>query len=655
MADKSRLLVIKDLRSGRNNVDPPQSLTDTHCVEAINVDWYNTTFGRKRNGVVSVALSSSPFTGIISSGFRHVPGTDETLAELWATDDAAPPHVGRLAGGTAWSVPPLPDAPTGNGWDFAYASFNGLLYIAYKSGVNRLHAWDPVLGTVRRTGLLGTNPPGLLNQGSGSYPATLRYYRTRVTEQRSGITVRRSEPSGSVQTTPSGTGAVLQVLLQTPPNEGETNWEVEASTDNATFYRIATVPIGTTSYNDSMLTSQYSTMPLSAAAGTYTLQRSYKYIAVDQGRLLGFGSWTSTDPQSRIEFSAVLGSSDIGDGERVPLGNYQALDENDSGSATALRGPVNGSFFAGKYRQFWKLTPTGNVNQPYNVLKLSPVIGPVSQVAMTIGEDEIGNAAVYFLSFQGPYRWSSRGIEYLGKPMEDRTLSANSGVSLNLSASHVVGHTLWYPAKRQVLFWFATGASNDPNEGGFFSVGRTPPYYGGYSTEPGEPSRWSRFDGGLGAARCSFLFSNVIGAAMSRDLRPHMGSATTPNTIGKCDTSMVDFTVPFQSYIVTKAYWPGGPNFSAAIQGGQIVARASSGTTITVATLADFGLDAATDTVDLTPRLSESRVQPRIGAGMTLGDIQQVQWQVGDAVAVNAAWQIDELRIAVNKGAPEVS
>ncbi len=654
MPDKNERLTVKDLRSGRNNVDPPQSLSETHCVEAINVDWFNATFARKRNGVAAVTLTASPFTGTISSGFRHVPTTDETLAELWATDDAATPNIGRLVAGTAWATPTLKDVPTGNGWDFSYASFNGVLYIAYKSAVDRLHCWDPVLAKVRRTGLAAMTVPTAANQGGGAYPAVLRYYRTRATEQRSAVTTRRSEPSASVSFTPSGGGTAARVTLASAPGEDETHWEVEASTDNLTFYRIATVVIGTTTYDDSAATTSYSTNPVSATTGTYTLQKSYKYIAVDQGRLLGYGAYTSTNPQSRVEFSAVLGSSDIGDGERVPTGNYQGLDENDSGAATALRGPVNGSFFAGKYRQFWKLTPTGNVSAPYNVLKLSPVVGPLSQQAMAIGEDEIGGAAIYFNSFSGPYRWSTRGIEYLGKAMEDRTLGANSGVSLNLAATNVVSHLVWYPTKRQVEWWFATGANNDPNEGATFSVGRTPPYYGGYATEPGEPSRWSRFTGGKGTARCSFLFSNTIGAPMSRDLKPYIGSTAAVNTFGKCDTGTQDLGANFQSYIDTKVYEPAGDNFTTSVLGGQIVATTSTGVTITVTTLADFGMQSQADTVLLTASGTETRVQPRIGAGIALGEIQTMQWRVGDASAANVAWQIDELGISWAKGTPVI-
>src|SRR5439155_441354 len=163
-------------------------------------------------------LTASPFSGKISSLFRHVPTTDETLAELWGSDDAGTPNIGRLTAGTAWATPTLKDVATGNGWDFVYASFNGLLYIAYQTAVDRLHVWDPVLAKVRRTGILvGAGIFTLANQGGGAYPAVIRYYRVRWIEQRAGITVRRSEASTSANITPSGAGLSVRVTAGALP------------------------------------------------------------------------------------------------------------------------------------------------------------------------------------------------------------------------------------------------------------------------------------------------------------------------------------------------------------------------------------------------------------------------------------------------------
>lgn len=654
MADQNQRLALDDLRSGRNNVDPPQVLSDSHVVEAVNVDWFNATFGRKRNGVTSLTTTSSPFTGqTYSSLYRHVPTTDETLAELWATDDAATPHVGRLTGGIAWATPTLKDAPTGNGWDFSYASLNGKLFIAYKSAVDRLHVWDPVSNSVRRTGLAVMAAPTAADDGSGGYPAVLRFYRTRATELRSGVVVRRSEPSApSAAFTPSGSGDGVLITRGTPPSEGETHWEVEESTDGVTYYRIATVVIGTTTFLDIVNAATVSSNPLSAVTGFYGLQTSFRSIAADQGRLLGFGNYTTTDPQNQVVYSAVIGSTNVGDEERVPLNNFIGLDENDSGAAIGIKGPIGGSFFALKYRQLFKLTPTGDPTTPYAVLKLSPTVGAISMHSIVVGEDEVGNASLYWMSSTGPYRWSSAGIEYLGRAVEDKTIGENSGTSLNLAATHVGAHSRWVPLKRQLWFWIATGSNNDPDTVLCFTIGRTAPYYGGYSTEPGIKDAWSIFTGGIATARCSTLFAGTVGAAMSRDLYPYIGSSATTNTIGKADFGTQDFSANYQGVITSKAYSPWSDGWTGTILGAQLTGKAAAGVAIQLTTVCDYGLETRSDSCTLTPTASESRVQPRFGGGITAAGKQCVQFTVGDPIAVNAGWTIDSLNVVWKKEGP---
>lgn len=660
MGDSNGHLAITDQRSGRNNVDPPTIISETHCVEAKNVDFFNATFARKRGGVTALATTNSPFTGqIVSSLFRHVPGTDVTAAELWGFDDAATSHVGRLAGGTAWATPTLKDAPTGNGWDVSAASLNGKFFVAMKTAQDRLHCYDPNASggaQVRRTGLAVMGAPAITNSGSGTYAATTRYYRTRPTIQIAGITILRGEPSASTSFTPSGSAAAAVVTQGTLPGEGETHWEAEGSADNATFFRLATIVIGTPTYSDAALVSSYSNNPLSAAAGTYTVQKSYRFIAVDQGRLLGFGSYTSTDPQNRVEYSAVIGSSNIGDEERVPLNNFQDLIQNSSGVPTGLVGPVLGSFFPFTDSQVWKMTPSGNVGQPYNTINISTDVGAINDQCITVGQDETGNPAVYWMSKRGPYRYGLRGLEYLGKVIEDYTIGANGGVSINLAATNRVAHACWYNDKRQVAFWLATGAANDPNIVAVFNLGRVNVYYGGYSTEPGIPSAWTIWDTGIATTRCSVMFSNTIGASMSRDLKPYVGSSATTNTIGKCDTGTQDFGVSYQSFITTRGYQPWGDGFGGSIQGALLSGKAAAGVSIQVSTIGDFGArPARSDTASLAPAGSETRVQPRVGTSMTDSGMTTVQFTVGDSAPANNSWQLDSLSVTWKKEAPVVA
>lgn len=847
MADRAKRLVLDDLSFGRDGYDAPWALPARSCVDAVNVDWFRTKFANKRSGMVALSTTFSaggPFTGTISSLFRHVPGTDEGAAELWAVDDAATNVVGRLAGATTWTAPTFTDPPTGNGWDWSAATIDGKLFLAYQSAVNRLHVWDPVLNVVRRTGLGGgggtapvaanqgaatavafdaastlnygaaspatlahtcganatilvvhtrsdaavvsgvtyngvaltqlsaivaggfyavwylvspatgahnivvtavgsqvgilgisytgarvtgvpdavtTNnsanatittsitsvtdqslacyavedrsgvaptaganctqratgsaascmtffdgngpitPPGVftmtanitaastgsammftLAPGTGSYSAVARSYRVRWTQQIGGITVRRSEPTAIVAFTPSGTGSAARITQPTPPGEGETHWEIEASDDGVTFYRIATVAIGTTTYDDTAAVSSYNTFPLSALTGTYAVQTSYKFIAADQNRLLGFANWTSTEKQARVVLSAVIGSLDVGDAERVDtsgVNSYIDLDEKDSGIPTGLCGPLLGSFFVFKDRQTWQLTATGATAQPYRQDAISKTIGSLAHVAVTRGEDKFGNASLYWMSHRGPYRWSVNGLEYIGRNLEDLVLGPSA--TMNLAATKRICVTCAYPDKRQVWFWWATGSSNDCNVGAIFDI-----QTGGWSRVPSD-DRWANI-------RCAVLFANTVAAAMSRDLKPYVGQTGAANRIYKADTGTDDAGQAFQAYVDTVILEPGGAGFFGGVGDALLLAKAASGVTITATVTGNFGMTGlvATGTALLTAGGSETRVSRRLEGSALHGDVQFVQYRLGDAAQVSNAWTLERLVIEPVKHDP---
>lgn len=637
MADKESRLVIQDLRGGRNGFDPPWAIRDNECADAVNVHWYGgTRLAKKRGGTTSVLTtfsSGGPFTGTTSSLIRHLPSPNQAAAELWAIDDAN--VVGRMAGGTTFAAPTLKDAPTGNGWDWTGTSINGLLMLGYKSGTARLHCWDGA--TVRRTGLAATVAPTAADGGSGSYAATLRYYRQRSTVQSSGITVRRSEPSPSVSFTPSGSGANATVTQAAVINEGETHWEIEGSTDNATFYRIATVAIGTPTYADTATTASYSSNPLSALTGVYTLQKPYKFVRADQNRLLGLSSWTSTDKQSRLEISAVIGSSDIGDAERVDtsaVNSYIDFDENDSGVPTGLAGPIFGTFFVFKDRQTWQLTPTGQTAAPYQQFAVYKTIGALHHLSITIGEDSAGNPALYWMSHRGPYRWTINGPEYIGKNIEDIVIG-----SINLAATNSVARTVYYENLRQVWFWFATGSSNDCNVCVFYDV-----MTGGWSRVPSTDA--------LANVRCAVMFSNTLGASMSYDLKPYIGQAQAVNRLWKADTGTTDNGTSIMGFVTTKAYEPGGPGFYGGVGEPTLTALAANGVTVTDTGIGDFGVQNNVGTVDLSP-VSQGRTETRItkkisGAGFS-GQLRFIQHQIGDQRATANAWTLERLVVPYSR------
>lgn len=649
MSDKEGRLVIADLRGGRNAVDPPWLIKDNEVADAVNVDYWHSRFGHKRGGTTAIATTFSaggPFTGRIYNLFRYVPAAGALSAELWASDNASPPVWGRSVAGAQFVAPTLKDAGTNGTTPNTATTINNNLFVAYVSAVARMHCWDG--STVRRTGLAATGAPTVANTGSGSYAATLRYYRMRSTVQAAGVTLLRSEPSASVSITPSGSGAAARVTKATAINEGETHWEVEASTDNVTFYRIATVPIATATYDDSAVVTSYNLSPLSALTGVYTLQKPYKFVAADQNRFLGFGSNTSTDKQARLEMSAVIGSSDIGDAERVDTTTnyYIDFDEADGGLATGLAGPIYGTFFVFKQRQMWQLIATGNTDQPYQQKKISGSVGAIHQLACAIGEDENGNPALYFMSYRGPYRWTiDKGLQYIGRGIEDIILDqTTSGIHWT---SDIVSRAVYYADKRQAWFWISTGVGDlRCNQMFIYDV------IGG---------GWSRVPKSIGPAR----MSAVVMYAHANDtvnyvetLKPFIARSVNVGLLAECDDSTTDVdTGDFQAYVTTKAYEPGGPGFYGSTGTPTLLAAAASGVTITDTVVADFGLQTTGASAVLTATAAgETRVMRQMngtaGDGGIAGNVGFVQHQIGDASALPAAWTLDRLIVpfAKNQG-----
>jgi hypothetical protein len=628
-------LVIDDLTGGRNGQDPPWAIKDNQCADAVNVEFYKSRLGTRRGGtevVITESVSAKRWVGL----FRHVPGIDDTAAELWGVQSTTN-IIRRIAAGSTWATPTIKDALTTTPEAATAASINGKFFIAYGSATARMHCWDG--STIRRTGLAATGAPTAADGGGGgAYAAVLRYYRQRSTRQSGGITLGRSEPSASVAFTPSGANLNATVTQATVINEGETHWEVEASIDNVTFYRIATVVIGTTTYADSAATTTYNTNPLSAATGFYTLQKPYRFVAADQNRLLGMGSYTATDKQSRIEISAVIGSSDVSDEERVDTTtNYFIdLDEADSGVPTGLAGPIDGNFFAFKEKQIWQLVPTGNVSQPYRADAISKTVGAMNQASICKGEDRDGRPALYFVSSRGPYRWGANGLEYLGYGVEDFITGPNG--TLQLGEYSVSSRVVYYQAKRQVIYFWASAVASRSD------AYRYDVTHDAWSRDPGSQA------GRYPSITSAVLFSNTLGASMSLDLKPYYGGADFTQNLSqllKGDTGTQDQGTNFSPSVTTKAYEVGGPATQGYVSDAQLLSVAAAGVTIRCTVTPDFGLATGkSDTALLTASASETRVLNRM-EDLTLSGFQFYQWTLDEAAAQTTAWNHDRLVVKI--------
>lgn len=636
MASKDlKALLLGDLRGGRNGGDSPFSLPDNQCVEAVNVDWYEGNLGRKRGGSTSVSLTCSsggPFTGPVNALFRHIPGSDETAAELWAVDNATPNQFLRLAASTQW-VEHLPaDDIASRPQDTQGCSFNGKLFLAFDSDEDRLHAWDGT--SIRRVGLATPAAPTAADTGAGTY-STQREYRIRWTTRVGSVTVRRSEPGTSLTFIPSGAGSAARVTRPTLPGESETHWELEAAEANSTdFYLLATTAVATSTYDDSASPSTYSTGDASAALGTYTNWTSVKYLLTDGNRLLGAGAWESGGMNNRVYFSPVLGTLDVGDDERVvqttDQKNYIDINENDGGFITGLAGPLQGSIYVFKYRQIWKLVSTGLVEAPYLSYNISPRIGALMQKGIVDAQDALGNPAIYFLSQRGPCRLGVGGIEYLGRDIEDlwRTV--------NLAATSVVGFSVYHPDKNQVWFWVATGASNTPNKVLVFDI-----MLGTSTNSERVRGGWSQFTGEIAEAQCGVMFSNTLGATMSRDLKPYIGQSDATATILKADTADLDDNgTTFRAYLRSRPYTPAGLSINFGLDDSYLVGEAASGVSIRLSVIRDMGAETRTSDVVLTAAGSETYVMKKFDA-CDLSGAWCAQMEIGDASAVASAWTLE--------------
>jgi len=647
MADDKARFVIDDLRGGRNGFDPPLSLAKNEAADMVNVDLYQTHVARKRNGGVTFTTTSAPPVSVVDTLIRHVPGVSDSDAELWMCDSSK--VITRMAAGTTFASPTIKDAVTGNPWDVVGLSINGLLSLAYDDGngaTGRHHVWDPVANSIRRAGIHSPTAPTVADGGGvGTYAAVLRYYRQRSTVQVGGITVRRSEATASVAFTPDGAHLNATITLGAGSSEGDTHFEIEASLDNATFYRITTVTVATATYADSAATTTYNTNPLSAATGVYTLQRPYKFTAGDQNRHLGYGSYYSADKQSRIEFSAVAGSLDVGDVERVDTTtNYFVdLDEADSGGPTGIGGPINGAYFAFKFKQTRMLTPTGQTSLPFQVTVLSKTVGCVAHKSICVAEDEYGRPAIYWMSHRGPYRYGANGLQYIGKGVADYILGPTATIYL-VSPDQRLAHTIFHQDKRQVWFFVTTTT-------GFAAASRSLLIY------DVDTGGWTRFTGTkFASAVCSVMFSNTPGATMSLDLKPYIGvdANGSSNTIFKYDTGTTDPEGNFQAYILTRAIEPGGTGFYGEVGNAVISAPVASGVTISTTAVGDYGQNGknATGSNVLTAVDSETRVTRVMEGSALTGDLITVQHQVGDDTAVSNSWSLDRLIVPMARRGP---
>lgn len=636
--------IMASLKGGRNGIDPPTLVPDDQVLEALNVDWNAGALCRKRPGCDTVTLSGgTPVSPPICSLFRHLPaGSTDATAELWIVDHAGVFH--RMAGGTTIADVTPKDAISAtidtNATTMRGVVFNGKLFLLYANASARVAVWDGT--TLRRTGLAAPSGAPTNSLSAGAVTDTRNYYSAVVVKV-AGVVTLRSELSAASGNVTLASQQATNTLVGTP-GEGETHWELyAASTSDNVIHFVADAVIGNT-IADNLATL---TLRLAPLAGTNALIPDAVLAAKDGNSRMLFGRHrTVTSQTSRIWFSPILGSTGVGDDERIPAvvnqNNYFDLIPNDGDFLTALAGPLQGSMYAWKNRSTWKLGPTGDPNNPYTLYQLSGIVGCVCDKSVVQGTDEYGLPTLYWMSLQGPYRFGSQGMQYMGRDIED------IWITMNLTAN-IPCHGVFYPQLHQVWWWMTVSTNTDPTVLVVFDtilgrasltvVGDAPP-------SAGVRRGWAKWTGDLASARCSVMFARSIGASMGILQRPYAGFSAavgTPRLLGADSaTATDDGGTTFQSYIQTKPYQPVGRNAYFESTQPSLQAKASSGVTIQCKLTPNYlALPFVQDTVTLTPVNNETRVWRKFQK-LALPRCQTMQIQLGDAMATGASWELDQ-------------
>jgi hypothetical protein len=218
---------------------------------------------------------------------------------------------------------------------------------------------------------------------------------------------------------------------------------------------------------------------------------------------------------------------------------------------------------------------------------------------------------------------------------------------VNLAAAGVVAHGIYHAAKHQVWWWICTSGSTHSNVRMVFDtkLGQT-------TAADSVRKGWAKHTGPGAVAACAVMFSNTVGATMSRDLKPYIGQVDANNTIWKCDSTATDDAgTTYQAYVDTREYGRIGANHS--LRDGTLIGQVASGVTVTVTARSDFGLEgSAIGTALLTAAGSETRVQKRLEGLQTAG-VGTFSLRVGDGSAASNQWTVDAVLANVTEQEPK--
>jgi hypothetical protein len=389
----------------------------------------------------------------------------------------------------------------------------------------------------------------------------------------------------SRRTAQRSSGAI--VTRPTAPDEGETHWELEASSGDGNFYVIATTAIATTTVTDTInpSTGYASAGDLSEDIGDYTLIESPKYIKTDQDRLILGGSWFNSEHGSRVSWTPVWADPGFANDERIPadVDSFIDLDWMDGGELTDLSDPVNGSFYAFKWNRIYKFQRTGDNTRAYDAFLLSNLRGAIYNSVVS-GIDEFGKGCIYFLDPSiGPMRVGSQGLQQVKN-------IGGTWKMVNTNAADVICHGIYYPDKQQIKWWLATSDEDTPNLIITLHVNEI------RTTDDGTQRGWATANGTIATALCSTILPLVIDdpdtGAQRLSFRPFLGLAS-PDYVQQGDVGDTDNGDTYIARIVTKPMILGSlvDRFGVMNMGLMAAANDDDTVAINIKLIRDFGVE----------------------------------------------------------------
>lgn len=645
MARRAAQVVLRwSLNRGRNDWDIPSDVPDGMTCESMNVALERNTLGKRRLGSAAQTFTGDSFTGYNSIA-RFVPKAGETAAEIFIVSDDGTTKILRVAAGSAASNLTLKDNVT-NDLTARFAVLNNKLYIAYDSAVNRLHVFSPdeSTSTVRRVGLAAPGVASVANTGSGSYAATIRYYRVQWRTKSGSTILRQSNLGTAVSFTPDGNGTHARVTIPSLASEGETHWAIYGSADGELYYELTELAVGTTTYDDNEDPGSYSDNDPAPDEGAFTPPPSAKFILSTGERLVLFGAHESTagdaimPKNGRVWFTPVLDTTDTDDDERISntleFQGWIDIGRNSGAEDRGLGGPVDNCIFVFQSKGTYMLVPTGQADQPFRRVVFHQDIGAVSQESIFMGEDEAGRPALYWLDpVRGPYRYGAGGLQWLGYDVQTLWKTVNQAAATRVAVG------CYDPEERCAVFWLATGASDVCNEAIKFYVRYGIPEEAGLVR-----GGWVRkAEASASSWRCCALLPLTIGATMSRGLKPYTGNATALRRWNEASVNQ-DAGTNYQAYVTSKSWDMDALDRFKTLEAAYLQASAQSAVTITQTLTRNFGDETArTATILLTPVGSATRISKKFDDAR-LKDATHIQVTLGDGAAQNVTWTLDEWR-----------